>query len=81
MLSEDPIISANYLGAMLTELLGFKNISPIFDFENELRKELPVFKNGAFINENGEYTSEISYELLKKLEFLQGWVYYQIKDR
>ena len=81
MLSEDPVISANYLGAMLTELLEFKNISPIFDFENELRKKLPVFKNGAFIDESGEYTSEISYELLKKLEFLQGWVYYQIKDR
>ncbi len=79
-LKDGSTISANYLGAYLLEILEMEGLSPMADFSNSLRKELPVLTNSNFLLNNGEYTSQLSEELLKEVETLKNWVYYKMFD-
>lgn len=74
-------ISANYLGAALFELLGYNNVSALFDFSNELRKELPIITNQSFMDKNSNYMEEVSAEQLPKIDLLKGWVFYKLFDQ
>lgn len=79
-LPENGLISSQFLGAMLTELLGMEGLSPLFDANNALRKELPVCTNSVYVDKNGNYRTEISEAQQKTIDTLKGWQYYKLFD-
>ena len=80
-LPEGNVINSYYLGAMLIELIGLDGLSPLYDYVNEMRKEIPVMANGALFSK-GYYKDkeEATAEELKKIEYLAGWQYYKLFD-
>ncbi len=80
-LPEDGLISSNYLGALLTELLELDGLSPLYDFSNELRKELPIIANYLCVDSEGNYLSFVSEEQLEKLHLYTQWQYYKLFDQ
>ncbi|MBM6828696.1 LTA synthase family protein [Anaerotignum lactatifermentans] len=80
-LPENGLISASYLGGLTAELIGAKDLSPLFSFTNELRRELPVLSDMYSIDANGNYMTELSAEQQEKLELLIGWQYYKLFDQ
>lgn len=79
-LPEQNIISSNYLGSLLMELMGYQGLSPLYDESNALRKELPVITSHSFLQGNGEYIEEIPPELQQKINHLHGWQYFKLFD-
>ena len=80
-LQEETVISSNYLGALLMELLGYNGLSPLYDFANQLRKELPVIAGHSYLNQTGEYVEEITQEQQTEVDMLKGWQYYKLFDQ
>ncbi len=80
LLPEGNIISSHYLGAMTMELIGLEGLSPLYDYVNEMRKELPVIANGAFLEANGNYKEEVTEQQQNKIDYLAGWQYYKLFD-
>ncbi|WP_024834630.1 LTA synthase family protein [Ruminiclostridium josui] len=76
-LPADNTISANYLGAIVLELLGYDGYDPYFDFLNELRKELPVITRYNFKTMNG-YTDKLSEKQQSLVQDLRIWQYYRM---
>lgn len=74
------IISSHYLGAMTMEVLGLEGLSPLYDYVNDMRKELPVVSNGAYMTSNGVYQEEVTAEQQKAIDYLAGWQYYKLFD-
>lgn len=73
-------ISSNFLGSTMLQLLDINGISPLFDYSNELRTELPIITNAGFMDDNGDYLAQISSELSEKCRVLKGWTYYKMFD-
>ncbi len=80
LLPEDNVINASFLGATVFEILGFDGLSPLFDFLNELRKELPVITNQGYMDKNSVYTETVSKEQTDEIDLLKGWVYFKLFD-
>lgn len=76
------IISSNYLGTMLMELIGFEGVSPMWDFSNSLIKKLPVITRQAFMRADGEFVEleELDEDELNDVRLMQGWTYYKVFD-
>ena len=64
----------------MLEIMGINGISPLYDFENSLRKSLPVITTSNFMNSSGEYTSYLTAEEQNKIAELKNWVYYKMFD-
>lgn len=79
-LPKNHTISSNYLGSTMLELIGVNGISPIFDYSNKLRAELPIITNSGFMTANGNYITQVSDELTEKCTVLKGWVHYKMFD-
>ena len=79
-LPNDNIISSNYLGSTILELIGIKGLSPVLDLSNKLRKEIPVLDNKVFKLINGEYVDEIDEELDSDVNLMRQMVYYKLFD-
>ncbi|MEA5084725.1 MAG: LTA synthase family protein [Lachnospiraceae bacterium] len=79
-LPKNHTISSNYLGSTMLELIGVNGISPIFDYSNELRAELPIITNSGFMTASGDYITQVNDELTEKCAVLKGWVHYKIFD-
>ena len=62
------------------ELLGLEGLSPLYDYVNEMRKELPIIANGAFLQGNGTFIDEVTQQQQQKIEYLIGWQYYKLFD-
>ena len=58
-LPPNKVISSNYLGSLLLELMNMDGLSPLYEFSNELRKELPVIANQTFMDGNGDRKSVV----------------------
>ena len=80
-LPKQNIISAHCLGAMTMELLGLEGLSPLYDYVNNMRKELPVITQGAYLEGNGKYKEEITQGDSIKIDYLAGWQYYKLFDQ
>jgi len=81
LLQEDTsLISSNYLGAYLLELLGMGDLSPLYQYTNDLRKELPVMSDTIFVDSNKNYKEEVTPALRQKLNTIKGWQYYKLFD-
>jgi len=71
-------MSAAYLGAYVTELFEINGISPVFDYINQLRKEIPVITNGKYLLGDGSYTSSVTDEQAEKANILKHIIYYKM---
>ena len=76
-LPEDKTISANYLGAIVLQLMGYDGYDPYFDFLNELRKELPIITRYNFKTKNG-YTDKLTDKQKAMVNDLRTWQYYRM---
>ena len=79
-LPENRLISSHYLGALLVELMGLDGLSPLYDFNNTLRKELPVLSNMYSVASDGTYLEELPPAQKEKLSQLIQWQYYKLFD-
>lgn len=76
------VISSTYLGAMILELAGFEGRDAYFDFLNEARRMLPVFreKESVYMLADGTYTNAISEELYNGVvKVVDWWEYDRLK--
>lgn len=81
LLQEDTsLISSNYLGAYVMELLGMGDISPLFTYSNQLRKELPIMGSTIFVDDKKNYLDTLPAALQNKVNTLKGWQYYKLFD-
>lgn len=78
-LPADGRISACYLGAAVLELTGRGEVSPWFDFLNEMRRELPVLHNGYYESADGEITTEPTAEEAALVSRMRCWAYYKLR--
>lgn len=80
---QNKTINSIYLGAILLEMLGYEGEDSYFDFLNDIRRILPVFrdKEQVYMTMDGSYMSSISDELyadiIKKIDW---WEYYRLKN-
>ena len=70
---DDMIIGSSFLGAYVMELLGFTNLSPLFDFVNDLRTTFPVVLEDRSISIDGEYSIYMDEDLRQPLRIYRHW--------
>jgi phosphoglycerol transferase MdoB-like AlkP superfamily enzyme len=75
------IINAQYLGALLTQLLGMEGVSPLFDYANEARELLPASTNTIFVDANGNYSESATQEQKDIVSKMRAWQYYKLFDQ
>ena len=80
-LPENGQISAFYLGALTTELIGLDGLSPLFDTINTIRKQYPVIADLACVDANGNYLTDLPNTLHEQILFLKGWEYFILFDQ
>lgn len=78
-LPEDNKISANFLGSMVLELLGYSGQDPFFDFINELRKEVPVIYKENYKTVDDGYTDKLEEYQQTLVNNLRNWEYYKMR--
>ena len=80
-LPQSGIISAHYLGGLLTELLGMDGISPLYNYVNESRHTLPAGTNNIFVDAQGDYSDTPNDEQLDIIQIMRKWQYYKLFDQ
>lgn len=80
-LPDSGIINAHYLGALLTQLLGMEGLSPLYDYVNEARLDLPVSTNTIFVDNAGNLTEIPNGSQIEKIKKLSSWQYYKLFDQ
>lgn len=79
-LPKDNTVNANYLGGMVLELTGRENEDSFFSFNTQLRRRLPILRNGIGRGEVGEgYFEELPSEYADDVRKLRFWEYYRLK--
>ena len=80
-LPENGLLSDNYLGAVVMQLLGRNGQDAFMDFLNELRLELPVLRSreNAYCLADGTFTGTLTQEQIAMVDKLGKWTYYQLK--
>lgn len=81
VLPENGQISAFYLGALTTELIGLDGLSPLFDTINSVRKQYPVIADLACVDAEGNYLTDLPNTLHEQILFLKGWEYFILFDQ
>ena len=71
-------ISAFYLGTALLDLAGIENISPFYNFEDGLRKELPIARDDSFMLPDRTYSNSVPDTVSDELNLLKQWSYYKV---
>lgn len=77
-LPADNTINAQYLGALTLELTGRRDQDGYFSYLNDLRRELPVLRNGKGRTADGGYFDELPDQFAEDLRKLRFWEYYQL---
>ena len=75
---EDEIISSNYLGAYVLELLGYEGLSPFFAHVNQVRADYPVLLEQLSFPRDGKPVEE---EAPVRLAFYRHWMYYRTMEK
>ncbi len=78
-LPDDNVINANYLGALILEMTGRRDQDGFFSYLNDLRRELPVYRNGIGRGGDGTYFAEPPEEYAEEIRKLRNWEYYRLK--
>lgn len=76
----DHTINAQYLGALTLELTGRKDQDSYFSYLNDLRRTLPVLRNGKGKTASGSCFDELPQEFSDDLRKLRFWEYYQLTN-
>ena len=79
-LPPDGTINAQYLGALTLELTGRRDQDSFFSYLNDLRRALPVLRNGRGVTADGSYFDELPQEFSDDLRKLRFWEYYQLTN-
>lgn len=78
-LQADNKISANFLGGMVLELLGYTGQDPYFDYINEVRKEVPVIYKENYKTADEGYTKDLDEYDQTLVNNLRNWEYYKMR--
>ena len=73
-------LSANYLGAVVYELVNLTGLDPYFDELESLRRKLPVAAHGQYILEDGSQVPALTPSQENLLHRLKVWGYYRLQD-
>lgn len=79
-LGDNFVISANYIGSVILELLDLKGIDAYFDELMKLRRKIPVIKHlqECYLLENKKTVNELPDDLKKQFELIHRWMYYRL---
>ena len=72
------MMSSNYFGAYLLEVLGFEGVSSFFDYTNRLRPSLPVLLERFCFLADGEGMENPPQPLLDQLTLYKAWIRHQV---
>lgn len=77
---EDFIISSNYLGGYVLELLGFDKVSPYFSYANYIRTLFPVVLESRAFDMNDNPSDNAGGAAREALILFRNWMYYKVFD-
>ena len=80
-LPENMHLSANYLGALLLEYMGYGDATEYMAYINNLRTTLPVALNNSYMDINGNFTNSLDEETNEKVAYLKAYAYYEMFDK
>lgn len=80
-LPENGYISASYLGSILLEMTGRGNVSAWYRNLSDLRRTLPVVRNGVAMLPDGSLETALSGELSDMTLKWRQWTYYKMKHK
>ena len=72
--------SSSYLGGFLLEILGYRNVSPFFDFTMDLRRRFPVVTEEVSFDAYRNPSTYFTREELEPLALYRDWSIYRIFD-
>jgi phosphoglycerol transferase MdoB-like AlkP superfamily enzyme len=77
---EEMLFRASYLGAYVMEILGFTNLSPFWDFNKNMRVQIPfIAENRAFLPCRTPVTDSHTVPY-SNLRLYRNWSYFRIFD-
>lgn len=76
-LGQPDIMTSNFLGAYLFELLGFTGMSAFWDFVNELRADFPVILEDRAFAGDGTVSLEMDMAERQGLLLYRDWQFYR----
>ena len=76
---KDKTISANYMGAMLYQILGYEGVEPFYDFLNDMRQDIPVILADSY-KIGSRCITELPENLEGKMLDYRIWQHYKIKS-
>ena len=62
----------------MLDLAGIENISPFYNFEDGLRKELPIARDDSFMLPDRTYSNSVPDTVSDELNLLKQWSYYKV---
>ncbi len=74
------VMSAFYLGAYVTKLLGFDSASPYFSFLNKLREQYPIILKNEFYDREMKIHNRLE-EKSDDLSLFEKWEYFKIFEK
>lgn len=69
---------ATYLGAFILEILGVTNVSPFWDYVNEMRRLFPVMTETRSFAPGGYVSIDMSDEARAPLILYRSWSYFRL---
>lgn len=80
-LPENGLLSDNYLGAVVLQLIGGTGQDAFFDYLNALRLELPVicYRESTYCLGDGTHTNTLTADQQALIDKLSKWTYYNLK--
>ena len=79
-LPENGTISSHYLGAAVTELVGYAGKDGYYDFLNNARRILPVVCSSSYMRPDGTFPDELTDEEQNVVDKTHGYLYYRMKE-
>ncbi|MCL1935214.1 MAG: LTA synthase family protein [Defluviitaleaceae bacterium] len=78
---ENMLITSNFLGAYLMELLNFNGLSPFFDFVNELRTMFTIITEDFIVDRNGLPIAYFDTHTRTLVNLYRDWQFDRIFNR
>lgn len=73
IMPDNMTISSNFLGAYVMQLLGFENLSPFFDYVNNLRTKFPIILESMSYSIDGRYSIYMTPEERLPIIIYRHW--------
>lgn len=76
-IGQPALMTSNFLGAYLFELLGFTGMSPFWDFVNDLRVAFPVILEDRAVAADGRWSLDMPLADRQSLLLYRDWQFYR----